>query len=354
MIPITKPWLGEAERQAVLGPLKSGWLMQGPRVRQFEEEVALYTGREHAVAVSSGTAAVHTALLAAGVGPGQSVALRSFTFIACANAVALCGATPVFIDVDPRTFNLDPDDLRRRGKGVDALLTVHQFGRASEFAEVAAELGVDCVVEDAACALGTRLPSGRHVGSKSAAATLSFHPRKIVTTGEGGMVLTDDDEVAATVRALRNHGGEGGGHRRLGLNYRLTDMQAAIGTAQLDRLEGALQAERYVEGLSACSWLTLPSSPPAGRHAWQSYVGLVDDESRDRDEVLVELERRGVSARPGATACHVVGWCAQASKMQPEDLPGALLAHRRSLALPIFPGLTPDNQQTVIAAILSL
>ncbi len=354
VIPIAAPVLGEEEGQALLEVLDSGWVMAGPRVQRFEELVAERLGVAHAVAVSSGTAALEVGLAAAGLSAGDVVVVPSFTFVACANAVVRWGGTVRFVDVDPRTFNIDVDDLERKLPGAAAVLPVHQFGRPADLRRIQqlCEAEGAWVIEDAACALGT--PGIGRIGRVS---TLSFHPRKVITTGEGGMVVTADREVAERARDLRNHGAPAG-HTAPGCNYRLSDLHAALGVVQMGRLDGLLadrrgQAERYAQLFdeAGISWF-LP--PPDGEHAWQSYVGLVSEDGPSRDDVLAQLADRGVSARIGATACHVLPWCAEASGLSPEDLPGAWAAHRRSLALPLFPGLSPEDQSRVVQAMRAL
>jgi perosamine synthetase len=366
MIPISRPHLGEAERRAVEEALASGWVAQGPRVAAFERAFAAFCGVEHAVAATSCTTALHLAVAALGAGPGDEVVVPAFTWVATANAVAYTGATPVFCDVSLDTLNLDPDAMAAAvGERTVGLLPVHLFGLAADMKAVATIAGRHglWVVEDAACAVGTR-QAGRHAGGFGDAGCFSFHPRKTLTTGEGGMLVTGDESLASRARSLRDHGSSRSGHVRhagrrafeladhdvLGFNYRMTDVQAAIGCAQLERAdwllgERARLAARYDDALAGLEWLRRPSVPEDETHGWQSYVCLT--RGIDRGALMAALEDQGIATRPGTHAPPELGVYGHA----PEEFPNAHEAARSSLALPLYAGLTDAEQDLVVAAL---
>lgn len=325
-IPVARPFVGEEEEHAVLQVLRSGWLSQGQRVAEFERQFAEYVGAKHAIAVSSCTTALHLALIAAGVGPGDEVLCPSLSFIATANSIRYVGATPLFVDIDPVTFNLDPNGLEEAiTPRTRAVLVVHQIGlpaAMSEILEIAHRRKV-IVIEDAACATGSAY-QGQRIGlPHSQLACFSFHPRKILTTGEGGMVTTADEQVAARLRRLRQHAMTTSdlarhssksvmteGYDEVGFNYRMTDLQAAIGLVQLGRLEGFLArrralASRYSEELARIGWLIPPHESPRCRPNYQSYMArLRPDAPVSRDSLMQVLLDRGISTRRGVMAIH--------------------------------------------------
>jgi dTDP-4-amino-4,6-dideoxygalactose transaminase len=334
-------------------------------VQEFERRFADLCGVEHAVAATSCTTALHLAIAALGAGPGDEVVVPAFTWVATANAVAYTGATPVFCDVSLDTFNLDPEAMAAAvTERTVGLLPVHLFGLAADMtavAAVAARHGL-WVVEDAACAVGTR-QGGRHAGAFGDAGCFSFHPRKTLTTGEGGMLVTGDETLAARARSLRDHAASRSGHARhaaarafeladhdeVGFNYRMTDLQAAVGCAQVERAEWLLGerarlAARYSDALADLAWLRVPSAPEGEAHGWQSYVCLYDG---DREALMGALEEQGIATRPGTHAPPELGVYGHA----PEEFPNAHAAARSSLALPLFAGLTDAEQDRVVAAL---
>ena len=365
MIPISKPYLGQAELEAVRAPLESGWLVQGPSVAEFERRFAAVCGIEHAVATTSCTTALHAAIHALGAGPGDEVIVPAFTWIATPNAVAYTGATPVFCDIELATFNLDPAALEAAvSERTVGIVPVHLFGRLApmDAVDAVARRHGLWVLEDAACAFGARRGE-THAGGFGDAGCFSFHPRKSITTGEGGMVLTADAALADHVRRLRDHGGSRSDFARhgaprsfdlaeyaeLGFNYRMTDLQGALGLAQLDRAdwllgERARLAARYTEALADLDWLALPAVPEGETHGWQSYVTL---HAGDREPLMLALEAGGIATRAGTLAVHRT-----ALYGQPADAcPAATAAEERSIALPLYPGLGDAEQDQVIEAL---
>jgi dTDP-4-amino-4,6-dideoxygalactose transaminase len=385
-LPLARPLLGPQEERAVCEVLRTRWLVQGPRVAAFEESVRRFAGVKHAVALSSCTSALYLCLRAAGIGPEDDVIVPAFTFVATANSVVHAGAEPVFSDIDLATFNLSPNALaqtlercyqrrgrrlrnRSTGRTLRLLLVVHQFGLAAEMdalRRIARRFDVK-ILEDAACALGTR-SGGRHVGRTGIAGCLSFHPRKSITTGEGGMVLTDDRSLAEQVRMLRDHGAALSDHERhskgvmslpdyplSGFNSRMTDLQGAIGVEQMKRLPELLRrrarlARRYQELLKGMGGLVAPAQRPPS-HTWQSFV-VRFPEGRDRCERVARVLRdQGIATRPGT---HAVPWLKAFDERAAKDrpfCPNSLEAERTSMALPLFAEMSFGDVDRVCRAL---
>jgi dTDP-4-amino-4,6-dideoxygalactose transaminase len=338
------PDVGREELDGVADVLEDGMLTMGPRVAEFEAALAHACEVEHAVAVSSGTAALHLAVLALGLEPGDEVVVPAYTFPATANVVALAGFTPVLVDVDPETMNVDPARIEVTPR-TRAVMVVHLFGRPARVEELPD--GVT-VLEDAAGALGARR-QGRACGSLGIAGCLSFHPRKIVTTGEGGAVTTDDARIADAVRGARNHGWRSLADADMpapGLNYRLSDLLCAVGTPQVRRLEELLAertrvARAYAERLADLE-LVLPRADDGDVHGWQAYVVQVDD----RDRVLAELRAQEIEAQVGTFALQLL-----APYRDQGSFPGAERAFERALALPFHTRLTEGELDRVAEAL---
>jgi perosamine synthetase len=366
MIPVMKPWFGPEEEVAVAAAVASGWVAQGPRVAEFEQAFAARMGAAHGVATSSCTTALHLALVLAGVGPGAEVVVPSLSFIATANAVRYVGGTPVFADVDAATGNITAKTVaavitpRTR-----AVIAVHQGGVPADVNEIRAECDPLPVIEDAACAAGSTY-RGRPVGADAAVAAWSFHPRKLLTTGEGGMLTTNDPEWARRARRLREHGmsvSAADRHRtrrvvieeylETGFNYRMTDMQAALGLVQLSRLDAMIArrralAARYQELLAAVPRLVTVRDPAHGTTNYQSFwVVLPDGYPLGRDALLQRLADHGISARRGIMAAHLEPAYARAGG----DLPVTEWLTGRSLILPLFHQLTEADQDRIVAVI---
>jgi perosamine synthetase len=363
------PWLGEEEAAAAADAVLSGWVAQGPRVAEFERAFAAEVGAAHGVAVSSGTAALHLGLVALGVEAGDEVVVPSLSFIATANAARYVNATPVFADVDLATGNLTAETVEAAmTPRTRALILVHQGGVPADLDSVrtlCAERGV-AVLEDAACAAGVRY-RGRPVGAGAQVAAWSFHPRKLLTTGEGGMVTTDDADWAARMRRLREHGMNVSAADRhasakpvleayleTGFNYRMTDIQAAVGLVQLRKLAATVAerrklAARYQRALAGIPGLVPVTDPEHGQTNYQSFWVRLDGEFPvSRDELLDRLSEAGVSARRGIMAAHLEPAYADVST---PPLPATETLTLNSLILPVFHGMTDAQQDRVVAVL---
>jgi dTDP-4-amino-4,6-dideoxygalactose transaminase len=368
-IPVMRPWIGEAEAAAAAAAVASGWVAQGPRVAQFEAAFAEAIGVEHAVAVSSCTAGLHLALVAAGIGPGDEVVVPSLSFIATANAVRYVGAQPVFADVDEATQNLVPETVEPQlTERTRAVILVDQGGVPADLAAMQAlcEPRGIVVVEDAACAVGATYRR-RPVGAGAFLSAFSFHPRKLLTTGEGGMLTTPDADLAVRLRRLREHGMDVSAAQRhasqqpviehyleTGFNYRMTDVQAAIGLVQLGKLDQMIArrralAGRYQELLAALPGLATIHDPVYGTTNYQSFwVLLPGGFPVSRNELLRLLADGGVSARRGIMASHLEP--AYAGHPCP-PLPVTERLTATSLILPLFHEMTEDEQDLVVSVI---
>jgi dTDP-4-amino-4,6-dideoxygalactose transaminase len=378
-IPITKPYFGTEELEAVQQPLKSGWVVQGPFVKAFEDKFANYIDAQSGVATTSCTTALHIAVAALGLKPGDEVIVPAFTWVSTANVVEFMGATPVFCDINLQTFNIDVDQI-------EALITphtvgiipVHLFGLPADMGTIMqiAEKHQLWVVEDAACGLGAYY-DGKHAGTFGNAGCFSFHPRKSITTGEGGMIVTDQSDLDEICRSLRDHGASKtdlqrhhekasfllAEYNRLGYNFRMTDIQGAIGNAQMDRIDYILEvrhklAANYDATLAGLDWLDLPLVPDGYDHGYQSYVTLFRPEAPaihnverlhdQRNQFMLKLEEQGVGTRQGTHAVVTQGWYVKKYGFKPEDYPNAYIAEKLSLSLPIYVQMTAEEQEYVI------
>jgi len=388
-VPIARTGLTEAEIQSVLEPLRSGWLVQGPKVREFEDAWSAFTGAEHSIAVTSCTTALHLSLAALGFGPGDEAIVPAFTWISTANVVEHLGGRVVFADIDLASFNIDPACIEALiTPRTKAILPVHLFGLAAELEAInaIAERHGLWVVEDAACGFGATV-HGRHVGTLGHTGCFSFHPRKAITTGEGGMITTNDAQLAERLRRLRDHGAAMSDlqrhlgprpylladHPEAGYNQRMTDLQAALGAAQMQRA-AAIVAERrqlaatYDAAFADLDWLQTPVAPPGYGHGHQSYPCLFEPEqvrqaikSGDQQQLNAVHERRnawmealqqqGVSTRPATHAVHMLSYYRDKYQLRPEQFPAAQAANDCSISLPLFHGMRDEEQGFVIAAV---
>ncbi|MCD6482796.1 MAG: DegT/DnrJ/EryC1/StrS family aminotransferase [Candidatus Aenigmarchaeota archaeon] len=380
-IPITKPYFTEDELIEIKDTLESGWVVQGPKVRKFEEMFAEYVGVKYAVATSSCTTALHLCLKAIGVSLGHDVLVPSFTFVATPNSVEYTGANVVFVDIDLDTYNMSVEDVEKiidekyewdgeklvnkeTGNILKALMPVHQFGLPADIIslnKIARKYNLR-IVEDGACAVGARI-NGKHVGSFGNLCAFSFHPRKSITTGEGGMIVTDNKEIAELVSIMRSHGGSVSDFQRhqsygfllpeyniLGYNYRMTDIQGAIGIHQMRKLEHILNKKNeivkiYRDELNNLEGIVLPYVPKGYTHGYQSFVcridndilGLSVEEAHEiRYELMKNLEEAGISTRQGTHASHMLGYYKRKYGYHAEDLKNSYKADRLSIALPLY------------------
>lgn len=397
-IPVTKPYFTGEELEMVREALDSGWVAQGPRVAEFEKQIALHEGVKEGVATTSCTTALHLAMVAQGMGPGMDVLVPAFTFVATENSIVATGATPILVDIQSETFNINTQEVlriietgykekeghlvnRQTGQILWGIVPVHEFGLCCSILEInriAKEYRLQ-VIEDAACALGAKV-GDTHQGAFGNTSCISFHPRKSITTGEGGMVLTDDSALAKRMRELRTHGStvsadardKGKGfllpeHNEAGYNYRMTDIQAGIGLAQVKKLDYIIDEKRrmaaYYNTLirDTLPWLIPPVEPDEYFHTYQSYVCMLDlgrmgidsveAGGQYRNELLQKLEDIGIATRQGTHAVHMLGYYRNRFGFAPEDFPQAYACDHLSITLPMYVGMTPEDQEYVIRTI---
>jgi dTDP-4-amino-4,6-dideoxygalactose transaminase len=370
-LPFARPSLGEEEIQEVVETLRSGWITTGPKTEKFAAAFADYVGGRFAVPVSSATAGLHVALRALGVGPGDEVITTPMTFVATLNTIVHCGAVPVLADIDAATLHIRVEQIEERlTKKTKAILPVHFVGQPVDLdplLELASSRGIP-VLEDAAHAVGTEY-KGRRIGSFPTTSVFSFHPNKNITTGEGGMVVTDDESVFERASLLKFHGMDREAWKRFakqgsprydvevpGFKYNMMDIQAALGLWQLPRLEGFLQerlrlAARYDQALADVTGLILPQRVPySARHAWHLYTPLVDIDrlTISRDRFMAELKSRNIGTGLHYTAAHEFTYYASTYGWSPGDFPEAHFVSERIVSLPLFPGLSDADQDEVV------
>ncbi len=372
MIRLTIPSIEDDDVMAVQEVLRSGYLVQGPRVAAFEQAIMAYLGMSHVIAVSNCTAALHLALLALDVRPGDLVLVATYSFVATANVIELCGAQPVFVDVRPDTFNMDPAQLAQTlerlmsnattAQRVKAILPVHTFGQMADMPailEIASRYGTP-VIEDAACALGATC-LGKQAGSWGTMGCFSFHPRKAITTGEGGLITTDSPVLARKLRALRNHGQDPEAKSPdfvlPGFNYRMTEFQAALGLTQMTKLDRIIAARRqgaavYARLLHGTA-LQPPAQLPGYDPVYQSYVVLLPEAvAPRRAEIIAQLRVQGIETNIGTWHMPLTTYFRTRYGYRPGDFPVSDAIFARALTLPLYETLTPADQQKVVDLLL--
>jgi len=388
-IPIARTNLTKEEVNSVLEPLQSGWLVQGPKVQEFETKWSNFTGAKHSIAVTSCTTALHLSLVALGIGPNDEVIVPAFTWISSANVVEHVNAKVVFCDIDIENFNIDVKKIESKiTRKTKAIIPVHLFGLASDMTSIkliAKKYDLK-IIEDAACGFGSSY-NKQHVGTFGDTGCFSFHPRKAITTGEGGMITTNNTAIAEKLRCLRDHGAEMSDlqrhigakpylladHPEAGFNQRMTDIQAAIGSAQMNRAKDIVSerqklAYRYDEKLNKLKWIQTPSKYLNYEHGYQSYPCLFLPESTraavknldikeiklindTRNDWMDELQSAGVSTRPATHAVHMLSYYKNKYELLPEEFPNAFAANDCSISLPMFNGMTEEEQDFVIEEI---
>ena len=375
IIQIAQPVTGDEEWQAVKESIMSGWITQGPKVRRFEENFAKKHEANHALAVTSCTTGLHLALTAMGIGPGDEVIVPAFTWVSTANVVLYCGATPVFADVSTNSFNIKPEQIAKKiTNKTKAIIPVHLFGLCADIDLIKSIIPKDVkILEDAACGAGAKY-NGKYAGTLGDAASFSFHPRKSITTGEGGMVTTQNNSLFELMDQMRNHGATISEEQRhqgpkpyilpdfnlLGFNYRMTDLQGSIGLVQLDKLDNIIDerakwARWYKDQLSDINWLRLPEEPDNGRHGWQSFVTYVDPilAPKTRNEIMEKLQDMGISTRPGTHAVHMLSVYKEKFGLKPSDFPGARDCDANTMAIPLHNQMVQEDYVYVVNALRS-
>lgn len=374
-IPISLPVTGQEEWEATREPLMTGWLTSGPKVREFEQLFAERHKVKHALAVTSATTALHLALVALGIKEGDEVIVPAFTWVSTANVVLYCGAIVVFADIDPISFNMDPVDLKRRiTTRTKAIIPVHLFGLCANMDAIKQIAGNIPLVEDGACAAGAAY-NGVPAGGLGTIGCFSFHPRKSITTGEGGMITTNDDHLADVIGMLRNHGASISEEQRhlgarpyilpdfnlMGFNYRMTDLQGAVGVVQIKKLDAFINerhqwAMYYTKELASIPWLRTPTYSNECKHGWQSYITFVDESRapKSRNEIMKKLQEQGISTRPGTHAVHMLNFYKEKYNIKPSDYPGAQAANDYSMAIPLHNRMSSEDFAYVVHVLKSL
>ena len=381
-VPIARTQLTEKEFNIIRKPLESGWVVQGPYTKAFEESWSEFTGAKHSIAVTSCTTALHLSLATLGLKPNDEVIVPAFTWIATANVVEHLKAKVIFCDIDLKTFNIDPSQIEAKiTSRTKAIIPVHLFGLSADMdpiLEIAQKHNL-WVVEDAACGFGAEY-KGQHVGTFGETGCFSFHPRKAITTGEGGMITTNNDDLAEKMRSMRDHGAAMSDFQRhhgakpyllaehpyAGFNYRMTDIQASIGVTQMERADDILNerqalAKKYNKALKELDFFQLPYENTNYEHGYQSYPCMSDIKNASLNKIktvnekrnmfMNALQKEGVSTRPATHAVHMLQYYREKYEVIPEDFPNAYIANECSISFPLFNGLTDEEQCFVIKSI---
>ncbi len=357
--PIAKPYITKKEEKYVLEVLRSGVLSIGPKIEKFEKKFAEFIGTKYACGVSSGTAGLHIALIAAGIKKGDEVITSPFSFVASANSILYVGAKPVFVDIDPLTFNMNPAEIERKiSKKTKAILVVHIFGQAADMdpiLKIAKKYNLK-IIEDACESIGATY-KGRKVGTFGESAIFAFYPNKQMTTGEGGMIVSNNKKADSFFRSLRNQGRSENmhwlDHVRLGYNYRLDEMSAAVGLAQLEKIRFLIEERRKVAGwynefFEPYKYLVqAPLTQPGNFHTWFVYVVLLNKKGIDRNVVIRGLAKEGVAAKPYFPSIHLFSFYKNLSDYKKDDFPVSKLVSNKVLALPFYIGLTESDIQFI-------
>ena len=381
-IPISKIDFSNEDKEAVIKVLDSGWVVQGPSVEEFEKRWSEFTGSKYSVAVSNCTNALQLSLSAVGIGSGDEIIVPSFTWIASANAVEALNAKPIFCDIDLDTFNINPDLIEQLiTSKTKAIMPVHLFGLSADMYEILkiAKKYNLIVIEDAACGFGSKY-KGKHVGNFGLTGCFSFHPRKAITTGEGGMITTNNESISSKLKSMRDHGAAVSDLQRhmgnkpyllpdfpyAGYNFRMTDIQGALGLTQMKRANEILLkrkaiAERYNEALKEIDWLKLPYQNADYSHGFQAYVCLFSPDkiteknvelvNRQRNKFMEYLFDKGISTRPGTHAVHNTTYYKEKYKIEPMDFKNSLISEKCSIALPLFPSISDTEFNYIIKTI---
>lgn len=375
-IQISKPCMGNEEWNAVREPIMNGWLTQGPKVAEFEKAFADETNVPYAVAVTSCTTALHLSMLGAGIGAGDEVIVPSFSWVSTANAVEYCGAKPVFIDVERETFNIDPSKIQAAlNDKTKAIIPVHLFGLPVDMDAIKQAVPENVIIlEDAACAAGATY-KGQNTGTFGQSASFSFHPRKSITTGEGGIVTTSDKDLYDKLLVWRSHGLSAsqsmiengaqpydmGDVNVLGYNYRMTDLQAAIGLVQLTKMQNWIDdrekwAQYYADHLSDIEWLQCPKVCEDYKHSWQAYVVMVNEDMspKTRNNIMMILKDAGIATRPGTQAIHMLNYYKDKYHLNENDFPASRDCFYYSMAIPMHNEMTQDDYDYIIKTIKAI